>query len=70
MPCLVILGSGKSEELEKKDNRLVSSKDLFSKTMNMLAEAETVHKGLRLFLDAKVPLHPEFLDLSKILDKS
>ena len=53
LQCLVSLGSGKSEDLLMEDNRPVSTKDLFSKSFDILADTETVHKVLRLLLDGE-----------------
>ena len=50
LQCLLSLGSGRSVFLGVDENMTVSTKDMFSRSLDVLADTETVHQVLGLLL--------------------
>ena len=50
LQCLLSLGSGRSMFLGVEENMTVSTKDMFSRSLDVLADTETVHQVLGLLL--------------------
>ena len=51
LQCLLSLGSGRSDQiLGVEENMTVSTKDMFIRSLGVLADTETVHQVLGLFL--------------------
>ena len=51
--CLVSIGSGKPITQSVEDNAPVSTKDLFPKAIDVLADTETTHHVLEMLIDEK-----------------